>query len=555
MSDPVPPSTEVELLEEAAASSLPKRFSIYARMSGPGWLQGAITLGGGSLAGALFIGILAGPSLLWIQPFAMLCGIIMLAAIAYVTLSTESRPVETVSKHLHPVLAIAWILATIIANIVFCAPQFALATSTVMQNLIPSLGGSTTAPWVIGAVLAVASLGIVWCYETGAKGIRLFENFLKVMVGIVVVSFVAVVVMLIATGRLQIGATLSGFIPKLSLLKEPTEALSAAAAATGVNEDLWRGILADQQRDRIIAAAGAAVGINMTFLLPYSLLRRGWGRKHREFSIVDLSIGLFVPFLVATSCLVIAASSQFYNKTDDVLTAEGHVIPAMARAYDASADSMLKRKEGASFAAATVEGKAMMRASLPEADRRLAAMLASRDAGQLSATLTPVLGKGGANLVFGIGVISMAWSSIIILILMNGLAISALLKKPDNRKVFMIGALMPAISGFFAPVIWTGASRAALAIPASVIATTLLPIAYFVFLLLMNSKPALGEDRPKGAARWIWNILMLGATAAASFASIWALSSKGLPGQLGLGGLALLAVIGIVSFVKKSRAA
>ncbi len=554
MSDPTSSSTEEALLEKAAQSSLPGRFAIYARMSGPGWLQGAITLGGGSLAGALFIGILAGQNLLWIQPFAMLCGIIMLAAIAYVTLSTETRPVETVSTHLNPILAIAWILATIVANIVFCAPQFALATSTVMQNLIPSLGGSTTAPWVIGAVLAVASLGIVWCYETGAKGIRLFENFLKAMVGVVVLSFVAVVVMLIATGRLQIGEILSGYIPRLSLLKEPTEAL-AAAAATGVNEGLWREILADQQRDRIIAAAGAAVGINMTFLLPYSLLRRGWGKKHREFSIVDLSIGLFVPFVIATSCLVIAAGSQFYNSTADVLAADGTVIPEMARAYESSADAMLSARDGAAFAGATGEEKAVIRAALPEADRRLAAMLASRDSGQLSATLTPVLGQGGANLVFGIGVIAMAWSSIIILILMNGLAIAALCKQPDNRTIFMVGATMPAISGFFAPVIWTGASRAALAIPASVIATTLLPIAYFVFLLLMNSKPALGENRPKGAARWIWNILMLGATGAASFASIWALSSKGLAGQLGLGGLALLVVIGLVSFAKKSRSA
>ena len=149
----------------------------------------------------------------------------------------------------------------------------------------------------------------------------------------------------------------------------------------------------------------------------------------------------------------------------------------------------------------------------------------------------------------------MAWSSIIILILMNGLAIAALFKKPNNRVVFMVGATMPAISGFFAPVIWTGASRAALAIPASVIATTLLPIAYFVFLLLMNSKPALGENRPKGLSRVIWNVLMLGATGAASFASIWALSSKGTPGQFGLAGLALLFVIGIVSFVRKSRTA
>lgn len=59
------------------------------------------------------------------------------------------------------------------------------------------------------------------------------------------------------------------------------------------------------------------MGINMTFLLPYTLLRRGWQRKHRELSMFDLSLGLFIPFLIATSCLVLAAGSAFYTKTDD----------------------------------------------------------------------------------------------------------------------------------------------------------------------------------------------------------------------------------------------
>ena len=553
MASESPSTSEDALLAQAQSRGPLGRFGIYARLSGPGWLQGAVTLGGGSLAGALFIGILAGPHLLWIQPFAMICGIIMLSAIAYVTLSTEARPVETVSRHVSPVLAVAWVLATIVANIVFSPPQFALATSTVLQNLIPSMRESTVAPWVIGGVLAISSFAVVWSYERGVKGIRTFELMLKSLVGVVVLSFVAVVVMLLTSGRLDIGAILAGYIPHFSQLKEPTDSLAMAATATGAHEEIWRGILADQQRDRIIAAAGAAVGINMTFLLPYTLLKRGWGRKHRELSIFDLSIGLFIPFVIATSCLVIAAGSQFYNSTADVIAPDGSIYSDMAGSYTSSVDGFLSRRDGASFTGASAEEKVAIRAALPEADRQLAAMMAPRDAGQLARTLAPVLGTGGANIVFGIGVVAMAWSSIIILLLMNALAIGALVKRVDSTTVFNVGAVMPAISGFLAPVIWTGASRAALAIPASVIATTLLPIAYFTFLLLMNSQSALKEHKPHGMRRVVWNSLMIFATIAASFASIWALSGRGTPGKFGLAGLALLFVLGLMGFLKNRR--
>ncbi len=62
------------------------------QLSGPGWLQSAITLGGGSLAGALFLGVLGGTSLMWLQLVAIIMGVIMLSAISYVTLSTGGRP-------------------------------------------------------------------------------------------------------------------------------------------------------------------------------------------------------------------------------------------------------------------------------------------------------------------------------------------------------------------------------------------------------------------------------------------------------------------------------
>ncbi len=68
------------------------RLRGYAKLTSPGCLQAAVTLGGGSLAGALDLGAIAGYSLMWLQPLAMLCGVIMLIALAHVTLSSDSNP-------------------------------------------------------------------------------------------------------------------------------------------------------------------------------------------------------------------------------------------------------------------------------------------------------------------------------------------------------------------------------------------------------------------------------------------------------------------------------
>ena len=45
-------------------------------------------------------------------------------------------------------------------------------------------------------------------------------------------------------------------------------------------------MVANIQKDRIITAFATAVGINMTFLLPYSMLRKGWGVKHRDWQFL-----------------------------------------------------------------------------------------------------------------------------------------------------------------------------------------------------------------------------------------------------------------------------
>ncbi|MDP7205775.1 MAG: hypothetical protein QGH11_09415, partial [Pirellulaceae bacterium] len=77
-----------QLILEAQEKGGLAKLGAYTRLSGPGWLQSAITLGGGSLSGALFLGVLGGSDMLWLQLMAIIMGVVMLSAISHVTLST-----------------------------------------------------------------------------------------------------------------------------------------------------------------------------------------------------------------------------------------------------------------------------------------------------------------------------------------------------------------------------------------------------------------------------------------------------------------------------------
>jgi hypothetical protein len=61
------------------------------------------------------------------------------------------------------------------------------------------------------------------------------------------------------------------------------------------------------------------------------------------------------------------------------------------------------------------------------------------------------------------------------------------------------------------------------AIATSAFCSVLLPIAYFTFLLMMNSRSLLGANMPTGGRRVLWNVLMVFSTAAGTFVSLWSL--------------------------------
>ena len=75
--DPETLARERDELSELEKKPLGGRWRGYFSKTGPGWLQAGITLGGGSAIASLYCGAHYQYRLLWVQPLAMLVGVIV----------------------------------------------------------------------------------------------------------------------------------------------------------------------------------------------------------------------------------------------------------------------------------------------------------------------------------------------------------------------------------------------------------------------------------------------------------------------------------------------
>ena len=548
---------EKQFLAKAESAGILSKLGAYTKLSGPGWLQSAITLGGGSLASSLFLGVLAGYSLLWLQPMAIILGIIMLSAISHVTLSTGQSPFTSINNEINPVLGWGWAIATIMANIVWCLPQFSLGTAAVTQNLIPALNNTGGKVLICAFILAAAFL-VVRAYDKGSTGVKIFDWVLKIMVGIVVISFFGVVIKLSTSGEAEWGSIIAGFVPDFSLFTSPAETYIPFLEGTGEFRSFWESKIVGLQQDVMISAAATAVGINMTFFMPFVLLRRKWGREHRGLAKFDLWTALLIPYVIATSCVVIAAGTQFNGKPESAFDDDGQIQANLEKGYLelATARARLEWTENEYNTLAPIQQEAVLD-SLPLPDRQLAAMLVKRDAFNLADSLESLFeSKAFSHYVFGIGVLGMALSTIIILMTINGHAICEVLGKPHSGPPFLGGALLAGL-GVLGPFFWQDAAFW-LAVPTSILGFTLIPVAYLSFFLLMNNIQVLGRERPQGTSRILWNgfmLLALGLMGTAAVYVAWNKSWGPIPfGKIALISFGVLMLIGHFSLKNKKLA-
>ena len=369
--------------------------------------------------------------LLWVQPLAMLVGVIMLMAASHQTLSTCMRPFDAMKRFVHPSVAWAWAIATLMASIVFHLPQYALSAG-VTEDMIrlvtgfePTGGARTMTLIAIGFVIMIVSTLITWNYGSGLKGIRLYESILKILVGMIILAFLTVVVRSAFAGHIEWGKLFKGFLP-LYVPEDPV----------GVT--------------KIMAAFGASVGINQTFLFGYSQLARGWGKEHRGLARFDLVTGMFIPFVVATSLMVIAAGCTIY---------------------------------GTSFGAEDIN---------------------PANAGVLigATGIGPFVGR----FVFGLGLLGMTLSTITIQMLVTGFAVCEILGVEPSGWRYRLACIVPT-PAFLGVVLWSSMGTW-IALPAFTFGLVMLPVAYIGWFVLQNSERYLREDKPRGKSALRWNIAL-----------------------------------------------
>ncbi|MBQ7297751.1 MAG: hypothetical protein IJW80_05575 [Alistipes sp.] len=422
------------------------RVKWYFSKSGPGWMQSAMTLGGGSAMASLFSGAFLEYQLLWVQPVAMLIGIVMLLALAYQTLSKGMRPFHAMKQFVHPSVAWAWAICTILGTIIWHFSQYSLVAGMSL-DLLQVFGGFelATGSWqqtvvllLLAFVVLYAACNIVWNYGKGGRGIKIFENIVKSIVWFIIFAFAAVVVVCSFSGEgIDWGAVGRGFLP---FSFEGGFHLNIPESKTGVSI--------------FIASLSAAVGINMTFLFGYSFLAKGWTKEYSGLAKFDLLTGMLIPYTIATSLMIIAAATTIHSP-EFVASGVKNISPI-------AASGMLE-----------------------------------------AAGLPPIVSR----LIFGLGIIGMCMNAIIMHMLVCGFAVCEILKIEPTGWKYKLATLLP-VPGLLGAVLWSKIGTW-IAIPTSAIALIMLPVAYIGFFLLNNSRRYLGEDMPRGRVRFWWNLGMI----------------------------------------------
>ncbi|MEM0914615.1 MAG: hypothetical protein AAGB29_02950 [Planctomycetota bacterium] len=514
------------------------RYRGYFKQLGPGFLQSACTIGGGTLGACLFLGSFAGVSALWVQPVAMVLGLVVLFMISAVALSTTENPFRLINRHVSPVLGWGWLIATVAANMVWGLPQYNLGTDALTQMVAPGLlGDGTTGRVVATAFMAGCAVAIMLTQLRGERGGRLFDRLIQLVVAGIVLCFGLVFCRLLIDGSLSIGAVLRGFVPSPRLLLEPAAGYQAALAQS-VDPEFWSQRITGTQRQTILAATGAAVGINMTFLMPYALRARGWGRDQRELARFDLVTGLFLPFVLVSGFIISAAGATLYG--------DKHVDPALINwsftqpTDPAPAGLGSYRDNLEAYAAATAPGwaeasdtgRATMLDAIPATERTLAAATIKHNTLAFADTLDPLFPGSAGTLIFGVGVFFIALSTVLVHMLINGYALQAGFGIPRA-----VGSLLPLVA-IVGPFFW-GKLSAYLVIPTSVIGLMLLPVALWGFLLL-------GRQSIMGADRFGPKMLVVGGvvTAIYTLLSAWAAY-----GKVGVWGIGLLVAVGVAALL------
>ncbi len=492
---------EINLLEKANVSGGIKKFLIFTKISGPGiWLTLA-ALSAGSLVGSIGLGQRLGTEGLWVQAWAMLLGMFSLWAISHIALHTQQSLFSLLKNEWNP--SLGWWLAgsAMITNFAWCMPQFRFGAEVTGSVLIPFLDNKGGKVGVAFLMLTLSVFLSFW-YERSGFQSKLFQWVLRSILWVLATClFVSIFLTLPNSGILSMDV-LSGFLPRMSHLTDVSSSYDFLLSEVGDFRNFWEEKLLAKQKELSLVTFSSTLGVNLLFALPLLLLGRGWRREHNGFAKFNLFSGLFIPFLLCSSCLTILstiAHQELVQNSSDIISDYDpfFVENTSGPVHDLLAERIMSEIGEQEFLSLPPFQQEEKIESLSAHEKALARSVLHTDTKQWIHLLSQ---KENLFLPYllGVSVLLISFSTILILMVLNGHLVCEVLGKPHKGAPFQSGSLLLALSSV-GPFILSDQDNW-VADPSYFLSLAILPYALLSFLIMLNSKELLGRQCPKG-----WN--------------------------------------------------
>ena len=194
-----PRYSENALKEKAFLQELNKKpplqkFFGYCKLSGPGFMNAAFTLGAGSFASSVTLGAAYGYDMLWIPLYSFALGLFMLALATRFVTASEISVIKAQDKFHGKFFGsfATGLVACFVASIVYNFGQYALGADAVTALFsVVNINVPKNISWILLVAISVP-LSLMYGSGDNPKGVKIVENAMKILIGIMLVVFGAV---------------------------------------------------------------------------------------------------------------------------------------------------------------------------------------------------------------------------------------------------------------------------------------------------------------------------------------------------------------------------
>ena len=484
------------------------------------WLALA-ALSAGSLIGSLGLGQRLGTEGLWVQAWAMLLGMFSLWAVSHITLNSQQSLFVLLKNEWNP--SLGWWLAgaAMLTNFAWCIPQFKFGAEITGSLLFPILDSKAGKIGVAVIMLGLSIFLSFWYEKSGLRS-KLFQWTLRLILWTLFACLF--ISLLIALPRSEISITniLSGFIPSPTHFNEVSSPYHTLLEKAGDFRSFWEDQLVTKQRELTLITFSSTLGINLLFGLPLLLLGRSWQREHNELAKFNLFSGMFIPFLLCSSCLTILSAVAHQRLIDEPIESIEKNSLFVEKESSSQVRDLLALRVSNEIGELEYNTLAPFQQeekinALSVADQRLAKLVISSNIKEWILSFS-YGGNESLKYFLGVSVILISISTIVVLMVLNGHLVCEVLGKPHKGAPFQSGSLLLALASV-GPFVLSNQDTW-VADPTYFISLAILPFALLSFLVMLNSRDILGRECPKGLTG-----LLLNTGAALSFTVLGASST------------------------------